>query len=87
MKKDDDKIIKIIKEEERSLSGVKWKVYIDYFRYMGGICYIIIVVLIVCLWQANKGGSDMWLAYWSEEENQQKNKWIFFSVFSALDIF
>ena len=86
VKKDDDKIIKIIKEEERSLSGVKWKVYIDYFKYMGGICYIIIVVLIVCLWQANKGGSDMWLAYWSEEENQQKNKWIFFSVFSALGI-
>ena len=86
VKKDDDKIIKIIKEEERSLSGVKWKVYIDYFKYMGGICYIIIVVLIVCLWQANKGGSDMWLAYWSEEENQQKNKWLFFSVFSALGI-
>ena len=86
VKKDDDKIIKIIKEEERSLSGVKWKVYIDYFKYMGGICYIIIVVLIVCLWQANKGGSDMWLAYWSEEENQHKNKWIFFSVFSALGI-
>ena len=28
----------------------------------------------------------MWLAYWSEEENQHKNKWIFFSVFSALGI-
>ena len=86
VKKDDDKIIKIIKEEEQSLSGVKWKVYLDYFRYMGGICYIITVVIIVSLWQANKGGSDLWLAYWSEEENQQKNKWIFFSVFSALGI-
>ena len=86
VKKDDDKIIKIIKEEEQSLSGVKWKVYLDYFRYMGGICYIITVVIIVSFWQANKGGSDLWLAYWSKEENQQKNKWIFFSVFSALGI-
>ena len=84
--KDDDKIIKIIKEEEQSLSGVKFKVYLDYFRYMGGVAYIIGIVIIVCLWQANKGGSDLWLAYWSEEENQSKNKWIFFSVFSSLGI-
>ena len=84
--KEDDKIIKIIKEEEQSLRGVKFKVYFDYFRYMGGTCYIISVVIIVCLWQANKGGSDLWLAYWSEEENQSKNKWVFFSVFSILGI-
>ena len=86
VKKDDDKVIKIIKEEERSITGVKWKVYLDYFRYMGGICYIITVVVIVAFWQANKGGSDLWLAYWSKEENQHKNKWVFFSVFSALGI-
>ena len=85
-KKEDEKIIKIVKEEEQSLSGVKFKVYLDYFRYMGGIGYIIGVVIIVCFWQANKGGSDLWLAYWSEEENQSKNKWVFFSVFSALGI-
>ena len=53
---------------------------------MGGVAYIIGIVIIVCLWQANKGGSDLWLAYWSEEENQSKNKWIFFSVFSSLGI-
>ena len=85
-KKEDEKIIKIIKEEEQSLHGVKCKVYLDYFRYMGGIFYICVVVFIVCLWQANKGGSDLWLAYWSEPENQAENKWVFFSVFSALGI-
>ena len=85
-KKEDEKIIKIIKEEEQSLHGVKCKVYLDYFRYMGGIFYICVVVFIVCLWQANKGGSDLWLAYWSEPEKQAENKWVFFSVFSALVI-
>ena len=84
--KDDEKITKIIKEEEQSLRGVKFKVYLDYFRYMGGKFYIAVVVLVVCLWQANKGGSDLWLAYWSEAENQNKNKWVFFSVFSILGI-
>ena len=43
---DDDQIVKIIKEEEQSLSGVKFSVYLDYFRYMGGLCYIIGVVII-----------------------------------------
>ena len=84
--KDDEKIIKIIKEEEQSLKGVKFKVYLDYFRYMGGKCYIFTIVLVVCFWQANKGGSDLWLAYWSKAENQTKNKWVFFSVFSSLGI-
>ena len=82
----DDQVVKIIKEEEQSLSGVKFAVYLDYFRYMGGLCYIIGVVIVVCLWQANKGGSDLWLAYWSEPDNQSKNKWVFFAVFSALGL-
>ena len=85
-KKEEEKIVKIIKEEEQSLSGVKFKVYFDYFRYLGGLCYIFLVILVVCLWQANKGGSDLWLAYWSLPENQNKNKWVFFSVFSILGI-
>ena len=43
------------------------------------------------MWQANKGGSDLWLAYWSlpenqeESQNDQKSKWIFFGVYCALN--
>ena len=91
-KKEDDKIVKLIKEEEQSRGGIKYTVYLDYFRYMGGICYIITVFVIMILWQANKGGSDLWLAFWSEEENQKKSldnkkyKWIFFGIFSGLGL-
>ena len=91
-KKEDDKIVKLIQEEEQSRGGIKYTVYLSYFRYMGGICYIITVVIIMCLWQANKGGSDLWLAYWSQSENQDKSKddpkykWIFFSIFSGLGL-
>ena len=91
-KKEDDKVVKLIQEEEQSRGGIKYTVYLDYFRYMGGICYIVTVVIIMCFWQANKGGSDLWLAYWSKEENQQKSiedkkyKWIFFGVFSGLGL-
>ena len=91
-KKEDEKVVKLIKEEEQSQGGIKYTVYLDYFRYMGGLCYIITVLIIMCLWQANKGGSDLWLAYWSQEKNQNKSKdnpkykWIFFSIFSGLGL-
>ena len=91
-KKEDDKVVKLIKEEEQSRGGIKYTVYLDYFRYMGGICYMITVFIIMCLWQLNKGGSDLWLAYWSEDENQEKSKddpkykWIFFGIFSGLGL-
>ena len=91
-KKDDEKVVKIIQEEEQSRGGIKWSVYLDYCRYMGGICYIIMVFVVMAFWQLNKGGSDFWLAYWSEKDNQEKTeedpkyKWIFFSVFSALGL-
>ena len=91
-KKKDEKVVKLIKEEEQSQGGIKYTVYLDYFRYMGGLCYIITVLIIMCLWQANKGGSDLWLAYWSQEKNQNKSKdnpkykWIFFSIFSGLGL-
>ena len=90
---DEDKIVKITKEEEQSNKGIKLRVYLDYCKYMGGYCFMIIVIIIMCLWQANKGGSDLWLAYWSKDENQEKTKtdkrykWTFFLIFSGLGLF
>ena len=54
--------------------------------------FLFMIFIIVMLWQSNKGGSDLWLAYWSEADNQKKSekdpkqKWIFFSVFSILGL-
>ena len=50
-----DKIVKLTKEEEQSHKGIKYSVYLDYSRYMGGICFMISIIFIMCLWQANKG--------------------------------
>ena len=84
-------IIKIIKEEDQEIGSVKMGVYIDYSRYMGGTLFLLMIVFIMSMWQANKGGSDLWLAYWSlpenqeESQNDQKSKWIFFGVYCALN--
>ena len=51
------------------------------------------IMFIMAMWQANKGGSDLWLAFWSRPENQvesQNNtdsKWIFYGVYCALSLF
>ena len=90
---DNNKIVKLTKDEELIHGKIKLKIYLEYFRYMGGICFIIINIIIMCFWQANKGGSDLWLAYWSEDQNQEKSKnnknykWLFFLIFSGLGIF
>ena len=88
-----DKIVKLTKEEEQSHKGIKYSVYLDYCRYMGDICFMISIIFIMCLLQANKGGSDLWLAYWSEDENQEKSKndkkykWRFFFGFFRIRTF
>ena len=85
-------IIKIIKEEDEEIGSVKMSVYIDYSRYMGGTLFLLMIIFIMSMWQVNKGGSDLWLAYWSLPENQnqnqndQKSKWIFFGVYCGLNL-
>ena len=81
---------KITSEEDREEGSVKMSIYYKYIKYNGGIIFLVLLLLIMLLWQAAKGGSDLWLAYWSEPTNQQstsKNKkWIFFSIYSSLGI-
>ena len=81
---------KITSEEDREEGSVKMSIYYKYIKYNGGIIFLVLLLLIMLLLQAAKGGSDLWLAYWSEPTNQQstsKNKkWIFFSIYSSLGI-
>ena len=85
-------IIKIIKEEDEEIGSVKMSVYLDYSRYMGGSLFLLMIIFIMSMWQVNKGGSDLWLAYWSlpehqdESQNDAKSKWIFFGVYCGLNL-
>ena len=86
-------IIKIIKEEDEEIGSVKFGVYIHYSRYLGGNLFLVMIIFIMSMWQANKGGSDLWLAYWSLPENQEESqtnkdsKWIFYGIYCALSLF
>jgi ATP-binding cassette subfamily C (CFTR/MRP) protein 1 len=79
---------KLIQEEENEEGSVKLEVYIKYCKYMGGISFIILIIISMIIWQLNKGGSDLWLAYWTKNQDKfNKNsykKWEFFGVYTFL---
>ena len=85
-------LVKITKDEDEEVGSVKFSIYIKYAKYMGGVVFMISIILIMIFWQINKGGSDLWLAYWSKPENQEisatnkRQKWIFFVIYSGLSI-
>lgn len=85
IKKSPKKETKIIADEDRELGTVKLNVYCQYFKYNGGICFMLIIVLVMVFWQVNKAGSDLWLAYWSKIQDETK-KWVFFGVYSSLGV-
>lgn len=83
--------VKIIAKEDKEIGEVKMSVYLKYGLYMGGICFMFSICLVMFFWQATKAGSDLWLAFWSRKENQvqsgnKNKKWIFFGIYSALGI-
>ena len=91
-KQSGNEVVKIIREEDREIGSVKLRVYLNYSKYMGGTFYLFGIFLIGAIMQANLGGGDLWLAYWSSPKNQdisqndEKSKWTFFYVFCSLSI-
>ena len=87
-----NKIVKIIKEEDEEIGSVKFGVYISYSRYMGGKFFLILITAIMLIWEGNKVGSDLWLAFWSKPENQEESedvpysKWVFFGLYCVLNL-
>ena len=69
-KQSGNEVVKIIREEDREIGSVKLRVYLNYSKYMGGTFYLFGIFLIGAIMQANLGGGDLWLAYWSSPKNQ-----------------
>lgn len=87
VKESKEGITRITRDEDEEIGVVKLSVYKSYAKFMGGTCFLLMIMLIMLLWQVNKGGSDLWLAYWSQPENQDDSKkWIFFGIYSSLGV-
>ena len=87
-----NEIVKIIKDEDEEVGSVKLAVYLNYSKYMGGTFFLLAIFLIGLFMQANNGGGDLWIAFWSSPKNQDiskndsKSKWVFFYVYCGLSI-
>ena len=79
------KIKRITKDEMKDEGKVKMGVYKEYINYIGGFIMIIIFIGFLLLSNAFKGASDMWLGYWSENQNKKKNNF-YFLIYSLLGI-
>lgn len=77
------KVKRITKDEDIEKGEVKIGVYVAYLNYMGGICLFLIVVLVMIIWQGLKGSSDLWLSYWTKNQNKESNLY-FFWIYTAL---
>ena len=54
--------------EERSTGGIGWPVYNYYFQAMGGNAVLAFLLVIVVVGTAAKMATDLWLAWWSEDQ-------------------
>ena len=72
----DGKVIRITKDEFAHQGKVKMHIWMKYFSYIGGIMFLILVLVTNVLWKVCEIGSDYFLSYWTEQENlsSQKNK-------------
>ena len=66
-------MVKITADEDEEIGKVKFEVYKSYVKYLGGFGFALTLFILMFCWQLNKGGSDLWLAYWSKPENQEEN--------------
>ena len=85
-------IIKLVKDEEQGHEEIELEIYRDYIIYIGGICFMSLIVILMLLTQMTKGGSDLWLAFWTEEKNQVQikkfpnSKWNFYGIYSLFGL-
>ena len=78
-------IKRLTKDEKKEEGKIDKKVFFTYFKYIGGILLQIKLILALIIWQTLKVGSDIWLGYWSENQNKNTNtKNFLFYSFLAL---
>ena len=78
-------IKRITKDEIKETGNINKKVYISYFSYIGGIKFIIYLLLTLILWQGLRITSDIWLGYWSEHQGEKSNIF-YFSIYAITSI-
>ncbi|KAI8617356.1 P-loop containing nucleoside triphosphate hydrolase protein [Chytriomyces sp. MP71] len=75
-KKGDD----LTEEEERLVGSVAAKYYLFYFSNTGSMSFILLLLVLFCLWQAVRLLADLWLTFWVDNHFSQSNGWYMISL-------
>jgi ATP-binding cassette, subfamily C (CFTR/MRP), member 4 len=59
--------------EEQADGSVSLKVWISYFRSGGNLCLLFFMLLVLVISQAIISGSDYFVSYWTNQEDQRIN--------------
>ena len=79
------KVKKITKEETQEKGSVKMSVYKDFLLKIGGICTISIMLILMIIMDLSRSAQDLWLGYWTENQDQSKNTF-YFLIFSLFGV-
>ena len=79
-----NQIKRITKDESKEQGTISSQVYFSYFSYIGGFLLITNLILILISWQVLRVGSDIWLGYWSDHQNNTKKSFFSSNLFYFL---
>ena len=79
------KIKRITKDEMKEEGKVNFKVYNKYIIDIGGWIIIFTLAGLLLIMNGFKGASDIWLGWWSDNQDKKKNNFYFF-IYSVLGL-
>lgn len=78
----------LIEEEDKEAGRVKMSIYLEYFKYCGGVILCISALIAMFMWQGLKIGSDISLKNWGDSSDTSKfvNYYLFMGLASIVFI-
>ncbi len=76
-------IKRIIAEEDKEVGSVKFSVYLSYIKMLGGYFMFSLVLIIILVWQGSRLFSDLFLTYWTKNQ-EKENNFEYFSIYGAI---
>lgn len=83
--KNEGKVKRITRDEEKEEGRVSTYVYKSYIQYIGGAIVIFLFFVILIIMNGFKGASDIWLGYWSDHQSKESNN-KYFLIYAGLGL-
>ncbi|KAI0929440.1 hypothetical protein AcV7_005292 [Taiwanofungus camphoratus] len=76
----------LMQAEERVTGSVTYAIYAKYLRYAGGLVWVPIIVLLLCLTQGAQVANNLFLGFWTAESIHGFNQGDYMGTYAALGV-